>query len=372
MNQSRQIPFFNYAALFNRQKSEIMDCLEDVMSRGAYILQKELEEFEENLKTFLGVKYAFGVSDGTNALFLALRAAGVGPGDEVVLPSHTYIATAASVHYAGAVIVLAECGPDHMLDPEDIEHRITKKTKAIMPVQLNGRTCDMDAIMKIADKHGLLVIEDAAQALGSQFDGRYAGTFGKAGTFSFYPAKLLGCFGDGGGVVTNDDEIGKKLFLLRDHGRDENGEVVAWGTNCRLDNIQAAILGLKFKTFTVEIQRRREIAAAYDRALRDIEDLTLPPAPDKGGKNFDVYQNYEIEAGRREELRNFLHDRGIRSIIQWNGKAVHQFANLGFDDVVLPVTDALFKRCFLLPMHTALSDEDVGYICSTIREFYGL
>jgi len=372
MSQSKQIPFFNYAALFNQQKSEIMNCLEDVMSRGAYILQKDLEQFEENLKTFLGVKYAYGVSDGTNALILALRAAGIGQGDEVILPSHTYIATAASVHYAGADIVLAECGLDHILDSGDVEHRITKKTKGIIPVQLNGRTCDMDEIMKISDKHGLLVIEDAAQALGSQFDGRCAGTFGKAGTFSFYPAKVLGCFGDGGCVVTNDDEMGKKLFLLRDHGRDENGEVVTWGTNCRLDNIQAAILNLKFKKFDEEIKRRREIATSYESALRGIEDLTLPPAPDEENKHFDVYQNYEIEAGQREGLRKFLHDRGIRTIIQWNGKAVHQFSNLGFDDVVLPATDALFKRCFLLPMHTAISDEDVDYICGTIREFYGV
>ena len=372
MKQIRQIPFFNYSALYNRQKAKIMHCLEDVMNRGAYILQQDLEQFETNLKNFLSVKYVYGVADGTNALILALRAAEIGPGDEVILPSHTYIATAASVHYSGADIVLTECGPDHMLDPGDIEHRITKKTKAIMPVQLNGRTCDMSKIMRIADKHKLLVIEDAAQALGSQFDGRYAGTFGKAGTFSFYPAKLLGCFGDGGAIVTNDDDIGRKLFLLRDHGRDEKGEVVTWGTNCRLDNIQAAILDLKLKTFDNEIKRRREIATLYDRALCDIENLTLPPPPDRGGKNFDVYQNYEIEARQREELRDFLQDRGIRTIIQWNGKAVHQFKNLGFDDVALPVTDALFKRCFLLPMHTALSDEDVNYVCSTIREFYGV
>lgn len=368
--KQREVPFFDYPALFERQKKEIMACLEDVLGRGAYILQKDLEEFEDNLKSYLGVKYAYGVADGTNALILALRAAGIGPGDEVILPSHTYIATAASVHYAGGTPVLAECGPDHMLDPKDIEHRITAKTKVLMPVQLNGRTCDMDAIMGIADRHGLIVIEDAAQALGSQFGGQYAGTFGKAGTFSFYPAKLLGCFGDGGAVVTNDDDMGRRLFLLRDHGRDENGEVVTWGTNCRLDNMQAAILDLKFKTFDQEIQRRREIAAAYDEALRDIEDLTLPPGPNAGGEHFDVYQNYEIEAGRRGELRHFLNQHGIRTIIQWGAKAVHQFQNLGFNDVHLPFTDDFFRHCFLLPLHTALSDEDVDYICECINDFY--
>ena len=368
--KQKTIPFFNYPALFERQKIEIMACLKDVLSRGAYILQKDLEQFEDTLKSYLGVKYAFGVADGTNALILALRAAGIGPGDEVILASHTYIATAASVHFAGATPVLAECGPDHMLDPGDIEHRITSKTRAIMPTQLNGRTCDMDVIERIADQNGLLIIEDSAQALGSRYKGKYAGTFGKAGTFSLYPAKLLGCFGDGGVVVTNDDNMGRKLFLLRDHGRDENGEVVAWGTNSRLDNMQAAVLNLKMKTFDQELARRREIAGMYHEALKDIDDITLPPEPDSDGDHFDVYQNYELEAGQRDSLREFLTERGIRTIIQWAGKAVHQFKNLGFEDVRLPVTDAFFKRCFLLPMHTALSDDDVGYVCDCINDFY--
>ena len=212
LETKREVPFFNYSALFERQKEEMMACLEDVLSRGAFILQKDLEQFEDTLKTYLNVKYAFGVADGTNALILALRAAGIGPGDEVILPSHTYIATAASVHFAGATPVLAECGLDHMLDPDDIAHRITSKTKAIMPVQLNGRTCNMDDIQAVADQHGLIIIEDSAQALGSRYKGQSAGTFGKVGTFSLYPAKLLGCFGDGGVVVTNDDNIGHMLF----------------------------------------------------------------------------------------------------------------------------------------------------------------
>jgi dTDP-4-amino-4,6-dideoxygalactose transaminase len=367
----REISFFNYPALFERQKKELMACLEDVLSRGAYILQKDLEQFEDALKSYLGVKYAFGVADGTNAMILALRAAGVGPGDEVILPSHTYIATAAAVHFAGAKPVLAECGLDHMLDPDDIAHRITSKTKAIIPVQLNGRTCDMDAIKAAADQHGLIIIEDSAQALGSLYKGQYAGTFGKAGTFSLYPAKLLGCFGDGGVVVTDDDEMGRQLFLMRDHGRDENGDVVAWGTNSRLDNVQAAVLNLKMKTFDQELARRREIAGMYHEALKGIDDLNLPPGPENFSDHFDVYQNYELEAGRRDALREFLAAHGVKTIIQWAGKAVHQFENLGFNHVSLPKTDAFFKRCFLLPMHTALSDDDVEYICRVIKEYYG-
>jgi dTDP-4-amino-4,6-dideoxygalactose transaminase len=370
LKNNRNIPFFNYPALFKSQEKDMMETLHDVMSRGAFILQKDLAQFEENLKEFLNVKHVFGVADGTNALILDLRAAGIGVGDEVILCSHTYIATAASVHFVGATPVLAECGADHMIDPNHVLRLITKKSRAIMPTQLNGRTCNMDSIQAIADQHDLLIIEDAAQALGSRFNNKCAGTFGIAGTFSFYPAKLLGCFGDGGAVVTNDDTIAEKLSLLRDHGRNKEGVVVTWGTNCRLDNIQAAVLNFKMKTFKKDIARRREIACMYHQALNEIEDLTLPPAPDEDEKHFDVYQNYELESGHRDDLMNFLGKCGVGTIIQWGGKAVHQLKGLGFDNVKLPVTEKMFKRCMMLPMNTTLSNEDVGYICDCIRQFY--
>jgi len=369
---NRNIPFFNYPALFKSQEKEMMETLHDVMSRGAFILQQDLVQFEENLKEFLNIKHVFGVADGTNALMLALRAAGIGVGDEVILCSHTYIATAASVHFVGATPVLAECGADRMIDPNHVLRLITKKSRAIMPTQLNGRTCDMDALLSIAEEHQLIIIEDAAQALGSKFRRKYAGTFGAAGTFSFYPAKLLGCFGDGGAVVTNDDTIAEKLFLLRDHGRNKEGEVVTWGTNCRLDNIQAAVLNLKMKTFKRDIARRREIAYMYHKLLNDIEDLTLPPAPDEDEKHFDVYQNYELESGQRNALKEYLFQNGVGTLIQWGGKAVHQFKGLGFENVNLPKTEKFFTRCLMLPMNTTLIDEDVHYICGCIRKFYNL
>jgi dTDP-4-amino-4,6-dideoxygalactose transaminase len=370
MTATIKIPFFNYQGLFKAQEKEIMDTLQDVMSRGAYILQKDLEQFEDNLKQFLNVKYAFGVADGTNALILSLHAAGVKPGDEVILPSHTYIATAASVHLSGGIPVLVECGADHMIDPADIERALTARTRVIMPVQLNGRTCDMDSIQGIADRHDLIIIEDAAQAFGSRFNNKCAGTFGAAGTFSFYPAKLLGCFGDGGAVVTNDDTIAEKLSLLRDHGRNKEGEVVTWGTNCRLDNIQAAVLNLKMKTFKKDIARRREIAHMYHQSLNEIEDLTLPPAPGEDENHFDVYQNYELESGQRNALKEYLSQKGVGTLIQWGGKAVHQFKGLGFENVNLPKTDKLFTRCLMLPMNTSLTNEDVDYICNCVWQFY--
>jgi len=366
MITKKNIPFFNYPALFKEQEKEIMVTLHDVMSRGAYILQRDLEEFEENIKELIRVKHVLGVADGTNALILALRAADIALGDEVIMSSHTYIATAASVHFVGATPVLVECGADHMINPESVKRAITDNTRVIMPTQLNGRTCNMEALQAIADEYGLIIIEDAAQALFSKFNGKCAGTFGLAGTFSFYPAKVLGCFGDGGAVVTNDDRIAERVALLRDHGRNKQGEVVMWGTNSRLDNIQAAILNMKLKTFKKDIARRREIASMYDQALRDINDLTLPPAPDVDNKHYDVYQNYEIEAEKRDELRSFLEECGVGTIIQWGGKAVHQFKGLGFDNVRLPVVEKMTSRFLMLPMHTALNDEDVKYVCDCI------
>jgi dTDP-4-amino-4,6-dideoxygalactose transaminase len=228
----------------------------------------------------------------------------------------------------------------------------------------------MDVLQKIATKYNLIIIEDSAQALGSKFKGKFAGTFGKAGTFSFYPAKVLGCFGDGGAVVTNDDEIARQLSLLRDHGRNKDGEVVAWGTNCRLDNIQAAILNVKLKKFDQDITRRREIASIYNRSLNGIGDLVLPPSPDSDENHFDVYQNYELESGKRNELKEYLEKKGIKTLVQWGGKAVHQCRGVGFDHIKLPVTDYMTSRFLMLPLHTALSDDDVTYVCDCVKQFY--
>lgn len=370
MSQPRQVPFFNYRALFLSLEAEITGAVLDVMRRGAFILQQDLANFEESLRKYLGVKYAFGVADGTNALILGLKAIGIGPGDEIIVPAHTYVASAASIHMVGAIPVLVECGEDHLIDPDATRRAVTKRTRAIMPVQLNGRTANMGAIMNIANDLGLRVIEDAAQALGSRFGGRFAGTFGQAGTFSFYPAKLLGCFGDGGGIITNDDEIGRQLGLLRDHGRNHDGEVVTWGTNSRLDNLQAAILNVKFKTFTQDLERRRMLATLYDQGLNNIPELLLPPPPGADQEHFDVYQNYEIEAERRDELKVHLERNGVRTIVQFGGKAVHQFEGLGLTQYRLPRTELLYRRALMLPMNTSLTVDDVAWVIECIRKFY--
>ena len=366
----KTIPFFPYADLFKRDEAALTEVMLGVCRRGAYILQQECRDFDTNLAKFMGVKHAFGVANGTDAIIIGLKAVGIGPGDEVILPSHTYIATAASVHMVGAIPVLAECGPDHMLDAGDVEHRITSRTKAIMPVQVNGRTSDMDALRAIATRHNIMIVEDAAQALGSKFDGQCAGTFGKFGTISFYPAKLLGCFGDGGAIVTNDDEVAARVTLLKDHGRNAEGRVVAWGYNSRLDNLQAAVLDHKLKTYPREIERRRAVAARYQVGLGDLATLALPPAPDADPRHFDVYQNYELQADRRDELRAYLDQNGIKTIIQWAGTPVHQFKELGFT-VDLPRTDAFFKRCLMLPMNAAVTDDELDAVIEAIRRFYG-
>lgn len=366
----REVPFFNYRGAFAAREQEFVAIFRDVISRGAYIQQRDLADFEERLARYLGVKHALGVANATDGLIMIAKAAGLRPGDEVIFPSHTMVASPASVAHVGATPVPVESlDRDHLIDPEAIEAAITPRTRAIMPVHLNGRTCQMDRIMDIARRRDLVVIEDAAQALGSKFRGQYAGTFGLAAAISFYPAKILGCLGDGGAVVTNNDEVGRTIRLLRDHGRNEHGDVEVWGLNSRLDNIQAAFLDAQFKQYHVIVSRRRQIAAQYHAGLSGISELLLPPGPDEDMDQFDVFQNYEMQAERRDALRAHLSANGIGTLIQWGGKAVHQFPSLGFTQS-LPRIERFFQRCLMLPMNMTVTDDDVAYIVSCIRDFY--
>jgi dTDP-4-amino-4,6-dideoxygalactose transaminase len=367
---SRSVPFFNYPALFAEHREEYLATFEDVLSRGAYIMQRDLADFEEALGAYLGVKHAIGVADGTVALKIALSLAGVGPGDEVIVPSHTFIATASAVNQVGGTPVLCDCGPDSMIDVESARRMVTSKTKAIMPVQLNGRTGDMDAVEALASEHGLKIVEDSCQALGAKYRGRFAGTFGVAGSFSFYPAKTLGCFGDGGGLIVDDDDLAEQARELRDHGRGKDGLVHRFGINGRLDNIQAAILHVKLKRYDESIARRRAIAGRYQARLGHIDALLLPPGPDADTLRFDVFQNYEIQADRRDDLRAALSAKGIGTIMQWGGHMIHQFTDLKLR-ADAPYAEAMSKRFMMLPMHPLLSDDDVDYVCDAIVDFYG-
>jgi len=366
----KRIPFFNYPALFEHRRELYLERVTDVLQRGAFIMQKDLEDFENNLSKHTGATHAIGVADGTMALLMSLMAAGIGKEDEVIVPAHTFIASAAAIHHVGAKPVLVDCGPDHLIDITSTSEALTKKTKAIMPVQLNGRVVNMDPFLDLAKKEGLVIIEDSCQSLGASFKGKQAGTFGLAGTFSFFPAKTLGCFGDGGAIITSDDEMAQKIRIIRDHGRDpEDGKVKVFGFNGRLDNLHAAILDLKLKFYNEDVTRRREIASIYQEKLGDLKELDLPPAPNSQPEHFDVFQNYEIQANDRNDLRDFLANQGIETILQWGGYTINHFEQLGYQKD-LPQTDKLAKRFIMLPMHPLLTNEEVHYISKNIINFY--
>jgi len=369
MKKMKKIPFFDYQRLYLDQESELLGIIKDVGSRGAFILQKDLHEFELSLAKYCGSNYAIGVGNATDGLELALLSLELKPGDEVICSTHTMIATASAIHTAGGVPVPVDIGWDNLIDPEAIRTAITSKTVGIIPTQLNGRICNMDEIMSIAESNSLFIVEDAAQALGARYKGKHAGTFGYASAISFFPAKVLGCLGDGGGVLVNNEKAYHKIFQLHDHGRDVNGEVKGWGRNSRLDNLQAAILNHKMKSYEKIISRRREVAKIYNEELKPLNEIKLPPSPENAGNNFDIYQNYEIVCNRRDNLKEFLAQNAIGTIIQWGGKGLHQWEALGLN-YDLPNADLFFQKCLLLPMNIFISNEDIYFICNKIKDFY--
>ncbi len=366
---TRAIPFFDYPFLFTSEEDDLVALFRDVGRRGAFILQEDLTRLESHLAAYLGVGHALGVANATDGLLIALRAAGIGAGDEVIFSSHTMVATAAAIHFAGATPVPVECGPDHLIDAAAAEEAVTPRTRALLPTQLNGRTANMDALTRLAARHDLVIVEDAAQALGSRFRGQAAGSFGAGAAFSFFPAKVLGCLGDGGAVTTNDPHVHDRMLQLRDHGRRADGEIISWGLNSRLDNLQAAILDHRLGNYGDAIDHRRALAAVYQERLGGLEELKLPPGPADDPDHFDVYQNYEIEAARRDALREHLSAARIGSSLPWGGRAVHQWPSLGFR-ARLPFTEACFERMLLLPLNLSITDDDVHYICDSIEDFY--
>ena len=364
-----KVPFFDYPKLYLNDKKNLLSIIDKTSSLGAFIMQKDLKDFELKLASYSSAKYSIGVANATDGLELALMSIGLKKGDEVICSSHTMLATAAAIKLAGGTPIPVEIGDDNLINYDAIEDAITSRTVGIMPTQLNGRTCNMDKINIIKDKYKLFVVEDAAQALGSKFKGKNAGTFGIASAISFFPAKVLGCLGDGGAVLTNDEETFDKIYQLHDHGRNIDGEVKSWGRNSRLDNLQAAILNYKFNDYNKVIERRRNIASIYEKKLSSIAQIKLPPGPDADSNHFDIYQNYEIECDRRNELKEYLLKKGIGTLIQWGGKGIHQWEGLGFD-IKLEKVEKFFEKCLLLPMNQFISNDDVDYICNNIIEFF--
>jgi len=365
-----KIPFFNYPSVYNDHRDAFIEILDKVGQSGAFIMQSDLEDFEKEIAAYTGAKYAIGVGNATDALEMLLKSAGITDGDEVILSTHTMIATASAIVANGGTPVPINCSEDHLINIEEIQKEINSKTKCILPTQLNGRTANMEKINYIAEKNGLFIIEDSAQALGSKFKGKSAGTFGLGGCFSFYPAKVLGCLGDGGMIVCNDDLLYENLLKDRDHGRNSNtGDVDIWGRNSRLDNLQASFLRYQFQFYEKVISRRRAIAKFYCDELKIINSILLPPEPSINDEHYDIYQNFEIEVTDRKNFTNYLESKGIGTLVQWGGKGIHQFKKLGFNKQ-LHLSDKILKEMLLLPMNMSLHDEEVEYIVKTIISYF--
>lgn len=363
-----KVPFVNPREHYKRLKSEIDEAFLDCMTKGDLIARNQLSDFEKNFAEFCGTKYCVGLNSGYHALALSLLAAGVGPGHEVITVGHTFVATVSAIVHSGATPVLIDVGADHNMDMDLVERAITARTKCILPVHLNGRVCDMDRLGKIAAKHNLIIIEDAAQAIGASFNGKTAGSFGLAGCFSFYPFKMLGCFGDGGALTTNDPNIARTVTLLRFNGEDRaTGEYHHHGYTALLDNVQAAMLDVKLRKLPTWIQHRRHIAELYNKKLDGIKNVILPRYTD--ARHADVFQNYVIRVPQRDALRVYLRENGIETIVSWPKPMWHHLA-LRLGEHSLPVTSALCREVISLPMSAETEDGHVDIVADAIRAFY--
>ena len=363
-------PFVDLPSHWTALRDELLPVIEDVLSRGQVIMRDELERFESSIAELCGSRFAVGLNSCTDGMVIALRAAGVGPGDEVITVAHTFVATVAAIVHNSATPVLVDVElEDQLMSVEALEAAITPATKAIIPVHLNGRICDMGRIMELAEAHDLVVVEDAAQALGATLDGTKAGAFGISGSFSLYPMKLLGAYGDGGVLVTDDENLYQMARMLRDHGQNRTtGEVVTYGYNSRLDNLQAAILEVKLRHFPDWLEHRRHIASLYDEGLSDLSEVTVPPRQ-TDDRRYDVYQNYVIRAARRDELAKHLGEAGVEVLVSWP-VPMHHHAGLGLGGFDLPNTEEISRTVLSLPMNAEVTEEQVAYTIDSVRSFY--
>src|SRR5208282_1026203 len=363
-----KVPFVDPRTHYRNLKAEIDGAIVDCLTKGDLICRQQLRDFEESFARLIGVKYAVGLNSGYHALLFGLMGAGVGPGDEVITVAHTFVATVSAIIHCGAIPVLIDVGPDYNMNPDLIERAITPRTKALLPVHLNGRIGAMDRIMAIAAKHKLAVVEDAAQALLATFDWKTAGSFGIAGCFSFYPFKMLGGFGDGGALTTNDMDVARMATLLRYNGEDrETGEYHYHGQTALLDNVQAAVLSVKLRHLPVWLKHRRGVAERYRRGLSEINNLALPHFPETG--QWDIFQNYVIRTRARDRLREYLREAGVETLVHWP-KPMWEHRGLGLKNPGLPETEAICREVISLPMSAETTFEQVDYTTGQIREFF--
>ncbi len=366
---TRKVRFVEPAKVYRMIRDELDAAYFEVMSKGDLIDRGQLRSFEENLAAFVGTKYAVGLNSGYDALHMSLRAAGIGPGDEVIVPAHTFVATASAVVNAGACPVLVDVGRDFNIDCDRIEEAVTERTRGIIPVHLSGWMADMPRVMEIAERHRLAVVEDACQSLGSSMLGKRAGSWGLTGCWSFYPFKILGGYGDGGAITTDDPDVALFARRMRYNGEDrETGEYHGHGFTCLLDNLQAAFLDVKLRHLPAWIVRRKEIAARYREALSDLPDLLLPHYDDP--RRDHVYQNYTVRSKQGNEFSEFLKANGIEVLTQFR-KPYYRHEALKLEDLGFPETEALSREVCSLPMNVEIEDDEIACVISVVRRFYG-
>jgi dTDP-4-amino-4,6-dideoxygalactose transaminase len=368
-NSSSPIPMVDLKPLHDELRDSISAAIAQVLSRGDFVSGQAVHRFETNAAHYLGVKHAIGVNSGTDALMLPLRAADIGPGDEVITSPFTFWATAEAIQQVGARAVYVDIRADDMnLDPAALEAAITPKTRAILPVHIFGQCPDMAAIDAIAEEHRLVVVEDAAQAFGARFGDKCAGSFGIAGCFSFYPSKPLGCFGDGGLITTSDDDLAERLRRLLNHGTVSQNRHSDFGYNSRLDTIQAAVLDVKLQHLDRHLEERRRLAANYDRYLHELAPRSLE-LPRTLPNREHCYAQYTIRCDNRDQLRDYLAQAGIASAIHYPMPMYRQPAqNAGYGDLHLSTVETCSARCLSLPLYQGLSDSQQAAICERIAE----
>jgi len=365
------VPFVDLHAQYASIESEVNVAMKTVLERGDFILGKALEQFESDFAKFIGTEFAIGVDSGMSALMLALRGLKIGPGDEVITSANTFIATALTISGVGATPVLVDVDPEtYTLDLEKLERAITPKTKAIMPVHLFGHPEDMDPIMEMAKRHNLFVIEDACQSHGATYKAKTTGTFGDAAAYSFYPAKNLGAYGDGGAIVTSDPELRESIQLLRNYGQTAKYHHAVQGYNNRLDTLQAAVLGVKLQYLAEWNAARRAHADLYGQLLRG-SGVELPPQMPEVEP---VWHLYAIRTDHRDALRDFLAERGISTGIHYPIPIHMQpaYLELGYQQGDFPVAERDALRMLSLPMYAELTDEQIEYVVAAIHEFGGI
>ncbi|MDP3499187.1 MAG: DegT/DnrJ/EryC1/StrS family aminotransferase [Myxococcales bacterium] len=359
------VPFLELRRGYDELKAELDAALSRVMSSGWYILGAETRAFEEEFAAYCGTKYGIGVGNGLDALVLILRALDVGPGDEVIVPSNTFIATWLAVSQVGATPVPVEPDPHTFnLDPASVAGALTSRTKVLMPVHLYGQTADMASIVELAKSHGIKVVEDAAQAHGARFEGRRAGGLADAAGFSFYPGKNLGAFGDGGMVTTDDSALAARVRLLRNYGSRVKYEHLEQGTNSRLDEIQAAVLRVKLAHLDRGNERRREVASRYLRELNGV-GIGLPIVLNRAEP---VWHLFVVRSSQRDAFVAALKARGVEVGIHYPAHPAAQRAYRSIDSPSLPIADALSKSVVSLPISPWIQDDEVTHVIASVIE----